>query len=39
MVTDGIVRRSEWGDGTIIGVNWVKDYGGFDSYQVDPRIG
>ena len=38
MVTDGIVRRSEWGDGTIIGGNWVKDYGGFDSYQVALEI-
>lgn len=34
MITDGIVRRNEWGNGTIIGGNWVKDYGGFDSYQV-----
>ena len=39
MVTDGIVRRSEWGDGTIIGGNWVKDYGGFDSYQVALELG
>ena len=34
MITDGVVRRSEWGDGVIIGCNWVRDYGGFDSYQV-----
>tara|TARA_R100000773_G_C4218230_1_gene116724 strand:- start:1569 stop:2495 length:927 start_codon:yes stop_codon:yes gene_type:complete len=34
MITDGIVRRNDWGNGTIIGGNWVKDYGGFDSYQV-----
>lgn len=34
MITDDIVVRNEWGDGTIIGGNWVKDYGGFDSYQV-----
>ena len=34
MITDGVVRRSEWGDGVIIGGNWVRDYGGFDSYQV-----
>ena len=34
MITDGIVRRNESGNGTIIGGNWVKDYGGFDSYQV-----
>ena len=34
MITDVIVRRSEWGDGVIIGGNWVWAYGGFDSYQV-----
>ena len=34
MITDDIVRRSEWGDGVIIGGNWVWAYGGFDSYQV-----
>ncbi len=34
MITDGIVSRSEWGDGTILGGNWVWAYGGFDSYQV-----
>ncbi len=34
MITDDIVRRSEWGDGVIIGGNWVLAYGGFDSYQV-----
>ena len=34
MITDGIVRRNEWGEGVIIGGNWVRDYGGFDSYQV-----
>ena len=34
MITDDIVKRSEWGNGVIIGGNWVKDYGGFDSYQV-----
>ena len=39
MVTDGIVRRNEWGNGTIIGGNWVKDYGGFDSYQVALELG
>ena len=27
MITDGIIVRNEWGDGTIIGGNWVKDYG------------
>ncbi len=39
MITDGIVRRNEWGNGTIIGGNWVKDYGGFDSYQVALELG
>ena len=39
MITDGIVRRNEWGNGTIIGGNWVKDYGGFDSYQVALKLG
>ena len=39
MITDDIVRRNEWGDGTIIGGNWVKDYGGFDSYQVALELG
>jgi len=39
MITDGIIPRNEWGDGTIIGGNWVRDYGGFDSYQVAREIG
>ena len=39
MITDDIVRRSEWGDATIIGGNWVRDYGGFDSYQVALELG
>ena len=39
MITDGIIRRNEWGNGTIIGGNWVKDYGGFDSYQVALELG
>ena len=39
MITDDIIPRSEWGDGTIIGGNWVRDYGGFDSYQVAREIG
>ena len=39
MITDGIVRRIEWGNGTIIGGNRVKDYGGFDSYQVALELG
>ena len=39
MITDGIVSRNEWSDGTIIGGNWVRDYGGFDSYQVALELG
>ena len=39
MITDDIVVRNEWGNGTIIGGNWVKDYGGFDSYQVALELG
>ena len=38
MITDDIIPRNEWGDGVIIGGNWVKDYGGFDSYQVALEI-
>ena len=38
MITDNITPRNEWGDGVIIGGNWVKDYGGFDSYQVALEI-
>ena len=34
MITDDIVKRNEWGDGVIIGGNFVWAYGGFDSYQV-----
>ena len=34
MITDGIDKRSKLGSGVIIGGNWVRDYGGFDSYQV-----
>ena len=39
MITDGLVPRSEWGNGTIIGGNFVSWYGGFDSYIVARRIG
>ncbi|MAG28289.1 hypothetical protein CMI47_22420 [Candidatus Pacearchaeota archaeon] len=39
MITDDIVCRNEWGDATIIGGNWVRDYGGFDSYQVASELG
>ena len=38
MVTEGIVKREGLGNGVIIGGNWVKDYGGFDSYQVSREI-
>ena len=38
MVTEGIGRREGLGNGVIIGGNWVKDYGGFDSYQVSREI-
>ena len=38
MITDNVLPRNEWGDGVIIGGNWVKDYGGFDSYQVALEI-
>ena len=39
MITDDIVKRSEWGDATIIGGNFVWAYGGFDSYQVARELG
>jgi hypothetical protein len=38
MITDDILPRSESGNGVIIGGNWVRDYGGFDSYQVGLEI-
>ena len=38
MLTDNLVPRHEFGNGVIIGGNWVKDYGGFDSYQVALEI-
>jgi hypothetical protein len=38
MITDGLVKRSEWGNGVIIGGNFVWAYGGFDSYQVATEI-
>ncbi len=34
MIPEGLVPRSEWGNGTIIGGNFVSWYGGFDSYLV-----
>jgi hypothetical protein len=39
MITDGLVSRSEWGNGTMIGGNFVSWYGGFDSYVVAREIG
>ena len=39
MITDGLVPRSEWGDATMIGGNFVSWYGGFDSYMVAREIG
>lgn len=38
MITDGIRRKEDLGEGLIIGGNWVRDYGGFDSYQVGLEI-
>jgi hypothetical protein len=38
MITDDIIPRNEWGDGVIIGGNFVWAYGGFDSYQVALEI-
>ena len=38
MITDNVLPRTEWGNGVIIGGNWVRDYGGFDSYQVASEI-
>ena len=34
MITDDIVPRNEWGDVVILGGNFVRWYGGFDSYVV-----
>jgi len=39
MVPEGLVSRSEWGNGTIIGGNFVSWYGGFDSYMIAREIG
>jgi len=38
MIIDNIVSKRESGNGVIIGGNWVRDYGGFDSYQVSLEI-
>jgi len=39
MIPEGILPRSEWGDETIIGGNFVSWYGGFDSYIVARELG
>ncbi len=39
MIPEGLTPRSEWGDETIIGGNFVSWYGGFDSYMVAREIG
>ena len=39
MIPEGILPRSEWGDETIIGGNFVSWYGGFDSYIVAREVG
>ena len=39
MIPAGIPSRSEWGDATMIGGNFVSWYGGFDSYMVAREIG
>jgi hypothetical protein len=39
MIPSGIPSRSEWGDVTMIGGNFVSWYGGFDSYMVAREIG
>lgn len=38
MITDNVIPRQESRKGVIIGGNWVRDYGGFDSYQVALEI-
>ena len=39
MIPEGLASRSEWGNGTIIGGNFVSWYGGFDSYILARKIG
>ena len=39
MIPEGLAPRSEWGNDTIIGGNFVSWYGGFDSYIVARGIG
>ena len=38
MIPEGLNPRSEWGDATMIGGNFVSWYGGFDSYIVAREI-
>jgi len=38
MITDDIVKRSDYGKGVVIGGNFVWAYGGFDSYNVAREI-
>ena len=38
MITDNVISKQESRKGVIIGGNWVRDYGGFDSYQVALEI-
>ena len=39
MIPDGLLPRREWGDGTMIGGNFVSWYGRFGSYIVAREIG
>ena len=39
MIPEGLVPRSDWGDVTMIGGNFVSWYGGFDSYMIARNIG
>ena len=39
MIPENLPPRSEWGDNTMIGGNFVSWYGGFDSYIVAREIG
>ena len=39
MIPHNLSPRSEWGDVTIVGGNFVSWYGGFDSYMVAREIG
>ncbi len=38
MITDNVISKQKSRKGVIIGGNWVRDYGGFDSYQVALEI-